>query len=83
MYVNGLNDSEYVIFLNLMGKTVLGAFIAFFMELSEVLVVTYTSSLTLSIAGIFKVHKIYYVVEIIIINMFLSGNYYFNSCCCI
>lgn len=36
-------------------KVLTGALIAFFMELSEVLVVTYTSSLTLSIAGIFKV----------------------------
>ncbi|XP_017779040.1 PREDICTED: solute carrier family 35 member C2 [Nicrophorus vespilloides] len=35
-------------------KVLIGACIAFFMELSEVMVVTYTSSLTLSIAGIFK-----------------------------
>lgn len=39
----------------MMDKILVGAFIAFFMELTEVLVVTYTSSLTLSIAGIFKV----------------------------
>lgn len=39
-------------------KILVGAFIAFFMEVSEVMVVTYTSSLTLSIAGIFKVNKI-------------------------
>lgn len=32
-----------------------GATIAFAMEISEFVVVTYTSSLTLSIAGIFKV----------------------------
>lgn len=36
-------------------KVSVGATIAFAMELSEFLVVTYTSSLTLSIAGIFKV----------------------------
>jgi len=36
-------------------KVLLGAFIAFFMEFSEVTLVTYTSSLTLAIAGIFKV----------------------------
>jgi len=32
-----------------------GALIAFFLESSELLVVTYTSSLTLSVSGIFKV----------------------------
>lgn len=36
-------------------KVSVGATIAFAMEISEFLVVTYTSSLTLSIAGIFKV----------------------------
>ncbi|CAH1992417.1 unnamed protein product [Acanthoscelides obtectus] len=41
-------------FLRLSLKVLLGAFIAFFMEFSEVTVVTYTSSLTLGIAGIFK-----------------------------
>ncbi|XP_023027283.1 solute carrier family 35 member C2 [Leptinotarsa decemlineata] len=41
-------------FFNLLMKILLGAFIAFFMEFSEVTVVTYTSSLTLAIAGIFK-----------------------------
>jgi solute carrier family 35 protein C2 len=40
-----------------MSKILLGAFIAFFMEMCEVLVVGYTSSLTLSIAGIVKVKK--------------------------
>lgn len=39
----------------LLAKVLVGAFIAFFMEVAEVLVVTYTSSLTLSIAGIGKV----------------------------
>lgn len=41
--------------VNTLFKISVGAFIAFLMELSEVMVVTYTSSLTLSIAGIFKV----------------------------
>lgn len=38
-------------------KVSVGATIAFAMEISEFLVVTYTSSLTLSIAGIFKVRR--------------------------
>jgi solute carrier family 35 protein C2 len=37
----------------------LGAFLAFFLESSEFLVVTYTSSLTLSISGIFKVDNMF------------------------
>ncbi|XP_060535144.1 solute carrier family 35 member C2 isoform X2 [Cylas formicarius] len=45
------NSSEFAI---LALKVLLGALIAFFMELSEVMLVTYTSSLTLAIAGIFK-----------------------------
>lgn len=36
-----------------------GSFIALGMELSEYLVVSYTSSLTLSIAGVFKVSFLY------------------------
>lgn len=36
-------------------KITIGAFIAFAMEISEFLVLSYTSSLTLSVAGIFKV----------------------------
>lgn len=39
-------------------QVLFGAFIAFFMEITEVLVVTYTSSLTLSVAGIFKVSQL-------------------------
>jgi hypothetical protein len=39
-------------------KVTVGATIAFAMEISEFLVVTYTSSLTLSIAGIFKASNI-------------------------
>jgi solute carrier family 35 protein C2 len=46
--------SEATVFFNIMSKILLGAFIAFFMEMCEVLVVGYTSSLTLSIAGIVK-----------------------------
>ncbi|KAI4471890.1 solute carrier family 35 [Holotrichia oblita] len=41
-------------YFTLFAKVLVGAFIAFFMEVAEVLVVTYTSSLTLSIAGIGK-----------------------------
>lgn len=44
-------------FLTLSLKVLLGAFIAFFMEFSEVTLVTYTSSLTLAIAGIFKASR--------------------------
>lgn len=41
-----------------------GSLLAFFMELSEYLLLTYTSSLTLSIAGIFKeVFTLYLAVE--------------------
>lgn len=36
-------------------KIVIGACLAFFMELSEFLVLSFTSSLTLAVAGIFKV----------------------------
>ncbi|XP_057668235.1 solute carrier family 35 member C2 [Diorhabda carinulata] len=46
-------DDVQVFFTQSM-KVLLGAFLAFFMEFSEVTVVTYTSSLTLAIAGIFK-----------------------------
>jgi len=38
-----------------------GALIAFFLESSELLVVTYTSSLTLSVSGIFKVFRKFYL----------------------
>ncbi|GJQ76924.1 hypothetical protein Trydic_g15122 [Trypoxylus dichotomus] len=48
------SSDEYEAYLFLLFKVLVGAFIAFFMEISEVLVVTYTSSLTLSIAGIGK-----------------------------
>ena len=41
-----------------------GAFIAFFLESSELLVVTYTSSLTLSVSGIFKEICIVYIAVI-------------------
>lgn len=46
---DGYNTFLYVLF-----KIVAGAFVAFFMEIGEMLLVTYTSSLTLSVAGIFK-----------------------------
>lgn len=37
------------------GEVLIGAIIAFFMELTEYLLVSYTSSLTLSVSGIIKV----------------------------
>lgn len=37
------------------GEVLVGAIIAFFMELTEYLLVSYTSSLTLSVSGIIKV----------------------------
>lgn len=46
--------TDYTIFMETALKVLIGAVIAFIMELSEFLVVTYTSSLTLSIGGIFK-----------------------------
>jgi solute carrier family 35 protein C2 len=36
-------------------QIVAGAVLAFFMEVAEFMVVTHTSSLTLSVAGVFKV----------------------------
>lgn len=46
-------DDVYT-FYSIYMKILLGAFIAFSMEFSEVTLVTYTSSLTLAVAGIFK-----------------------------
>jgi hypothetical protein len=44
-------------FLNATNAILIGALMAFFMEIAEYLVVNYTSSLTLSVAGIFKVSR--------------------------
>ena len=41
--------------LETIGEVLVGAVIAFFMELTEYLLVSYTSSLTLSVSGIIKV----------------------------
>ena len=41
--------------LTVSGEVLIGAVIAFFMELAEYLLVSYTSSLTLSVSGIIKV----------------------------
>lgn len=41
--------------LTVSGEVLIGAIIAFFMELAEYLLVSYTSSLTLSVSGIIKV----------------------------
>ena len=47
--------TDYSILFRNLGLTLLGALIAFMLEFSEFLLVCQTSSLTLSIAGIFKV----------------------------
>lgn len=47
-------STEFVV---LAAEITIGGFIAFAMELSEFLLLSYTSSLTLSIAGIFKVSE--------------------------
>ena len=44
--------------MSVLGEVLLGATIAFFMELTEYLLVSYTSSLTLSVSGIVKVNRI-------------------------
>ncbi|XP_044269319.1 solute carrier family 35 member C2 [Tribolium madens] len=49
-----IRTTDTSIIITLIFKILVGAFIAFFMEVCEVLVVGYTSSLTLSIAGIVK-----------------------------
>ena len=41
--------------LTILGEVLTGAVIAFFMELTEYLLVSFTSSLTLSVSGIVKV----------------------------
>lgn len=45
---------ELHVVLATLGYILIGSFLAFLMELSEYLLLTYTSSLTLSIAGVFK-----------------------------
>lgn len=54
-------------------KISIGAFLAFFMEISEFLVLAHTSSLTLSVAGIFKV-LFRSFVEIPFLKSAFSGN---------
>ncbi|XP_054165384.1 solute carrier family 35 member C2-like isoform X2 [Oppia nitens] len=49
------NDSELI--WEAISLIIIGSILAFFMEFSEFLLLTYTSSLTLSIAGIFKEYK--------------------------
>lgn len=51
------SDSMSIEFVVLAAEITIGGFIAFAMELSEFLLLSYTSSLTLSIAGIFKVNS--------------------------
>jgi len=59
------------------GWILIGAFLAFFLESSEYLVVTYTSSLTLSISGIFKVAL--FCFEFHIFSRKIIFFLYFNS----
>jgi solute carrier family 35, member C2 len=47
------NELHHV--MKVMGEVLVGAVMAFFMELTEYLLVSYTSSLTLSVSGIVKV----------------------------
>lgn len=46
---------DVTVFLEKFGLAILGAILAFFMEVGEYLLLVYTSSLTLSISGILKV----------------------------
>lgn len=50
-----LFEMEYYEIFIVWLKISIGAFLAFFMEISEFLVLSQTSSLTLSVSGIFKV----------------------------
>lgn len=60
VYEKGLS----VIDENIGKNIIIGAFFAFLMELSEYLLLSYTSSLTLSIAGIFKeIFTLYLAIE--------------------
>ncbi|CRL03160.1 CLUMA_CG016413, isoform A [Clunio marinus] len=53
-HFNQFLELEYYEVLILWTKISIGAFLAFFMEISEFLVLSHTSSLTLSVSGIFK-----------------------------
>jgi len=48
--------------LTVSGEVLIGAVIAFFMELAEYLLVSYTSSLTLSVSGIIKVLSMKHII---------------------
>lgn len=67
IYFEGLliYESGFSVITESIGKNIIiGAFFAFLMELSEYLLLSYTSSLTLSIAGIFKeIFTLYLAVE--------------------
>ncbi|XP_046390909.1 solute carrier family 35 member C2 [Ischnura elegans] len=51
---NTFNVSDWDLFLRTVGLVLIGCVMAFLMELAEYMVVSYTSGLTLSVAGIFK-----------------------------
>lgn len=59
-----LQESSYDKTFNALFKISFGAVLAFFMEISEFLVLAWTSSLTLSMAGIFKVSLLYFLRNI-------------------
>lgn len=61
-----LRSKDPSVLAYLIVKVLIGAFIAFFMEATEVMVVTYTSSLTLSVAGIFK--EVFILVMAVLFN---------------
>ena len=50
--------------LTVFGEILVGAVIAFFMELTEYLLVSYTSSLTLSVSGIIKVRNMIFSLSL-------------------
>lgn len=64
--------SDVSLVLRNAGLVLLGAVLAFFLEFSEFLLLANTSSLTLSIAGIFKV-SVDYIKSRIKVHMYCKG----------
>lgn len=54
-YISGRQTEIFYHLMQNFTWVMLAAFLAFFLEASEYLVITYTSSLTLSVSGVFKV----------------------------
>lgn len=62
---NGINATDWSDIGSILSTTstvIAGAILAFSMEIMEFLVVTHTSSLTLSISGVFKVNVIQFYI---------------------